>query len=91
MANSVDFNIEEIRAFGRAFGEFSEAVRELAREMNSALGSVRETWQDSQIDQPSEDVLEANNFLLRAANDLGMMVDDFLRKQESWYWEYVSR
>lgn len=91
MAEEVRFDIEEVCAFGRAFASFSEDVRELARKMNSALETVRETWQDSQLEQPAENVLEANSFLLRAVNDLGPIVDDYLRNQEDWYQSYVSR
>ena len=89
MAGVVNFNIEEVRAFGRAFASFSENMRELANKMNSALETVRETWQDSQLEQPAEDVLDANSFLLRAVNDLGPVVDDYLRKQEDWYQSYI--
>lgn len=90
MANSVEFDMEEIRHFGRCIDDISREMEEAVRMMNGALSDVREFWQDGQLEKPAENILEANTNVMRSVNDLYPLVADFLRRQEQWYFEYVS-
>jgi len=86
----VDFVMEDILQFWRELQEFSAHMEDIVQRMNGALGTVRETWRDHQIDKPAADILEANARIMRTIGDLCPVVEDFLRRQEQWHDEYVS-
>ena len=90
MANFVEFDMEEIRQFGRHIEDFTCDMDEIMKKMNGALANVQEFWQDGQLEKPTEDIIEANANIMRTVNDLYPLVADFLRRQEQWYDEYVS-
>jgi len=91
MAERVTFDIEEIREFGRNIEAFVQDSGETVTKMNAALTAIRETWQDSQLDAPAQGILDANSRIMRIVGDLYPIVQDFLRRQETWYEDYISR
>lgn len=90
MADRVEFDIEEIRQFGRNIEDFTQSAEDIVQRMNMSLNTVRETWQDGQLEKPAMNILEANSRIMRTVNDLYPLVQDFLRRQEQWHDEYVS-
>lgn len=90
MADFVEFDMEEIRQFGRSVEDFTCEMDEIVKKMNGALAAVQEFWQDGQLEKPTEDILEANATIMRTVNDMYPLVVDCLRRQEQWYEEYVS-
>ena len=91
MAERVDFDIEEIRNFGRDVEAFTQEAEDIVGRMNAALTTVRETWQDRQIDKAAESIVEANASIMRSVNEIYPLVCDFLRRQEEFIadWESV--
>ena len=90
MAERVDFEMEAILQFWHELQEFSNQAGEIVQRMNNALNTVRETWQDHQLDQPTLDILEANARIIRTVNELCPTLEEFLRKQEQFHDEYTS-
>ena len=90
MANRVDFDMEAILQFWRELQEFSSQAGDIVQQMNSALNTVRETWQDHQLDKPSMDILEANARIMCTISELCPTLEEFLRKQEQFHDEYIS-
>ena len=90
MAERVEFDMDEIRQFGRSIEDFTQNAEDIVQRMNASLNTVRETWQDRQLDKPSMNILDANARIMRTVNDLYPLVQDFLRRQEQWHDEYVS-
>ena len=90
MAERVDFDIEEIRNFGRDVEAFTQEAEDIVGRMNAALTTVRETWQDRQIDKAAESIVEANASIMRSVNEIYPLVCDFLRRQEEFIADWES-
>lgn len=90
MAERVEFNIEDIRQFGRSVEQFCGESEDIVQRMNSSLASVQDSWRDSQLEKPAEDIMQGNANLMRIVSDLYPLVQDFLRRQEQWWEEYTS-
>ena len=90
MAERVDFDIEEIRNFGRDVEAFTQEAEDIVGRMNAALTTVRETWQDRQIDKAAESIVEANASIMRSVNEIYPLVYDFLRRQEEFIADWES-
>lgn len=90
MATGVDFNIEEIRQFGHSVEQFCAESEDIVQRMNSALTVVQDSWRDSQLEKPAENIVHGNANLMRIVTDLYPLVQDFLRRQEQWWEEYTS-
>ena len=90
MAERVDFDIEEIRNFGRDVEAFTQEAEAIVGRMNAALTTVRETWQDRQIDKAAESIVEANASIMRSVNEIYPLVYDFLRRQEEFIADWES-
>lgn len=91
MAERVDFDIEEIRNFGRDVEAFTQEAEDIVGRMNAALTTVRETWQDRQIDKAAESIAEANASIMRSVNEIYPLVCERLRRQEEFIadWEAI--
>ena len=90
MANRVDFDMDAILQFWRELQEFSSQAGDIVQQMNSALNTVRETWQDHQLDKPSMDILEANERIMCTISELCPTLEAFLKKQEQFHDDYIS-
>ena len=90
MATGVYFDIEEIRQFGRSVEQFCAESEDIVQRMNSALTVVQDSWRDSQLEKPAENIVQGNADLMRIVTDLSPLVQDFLRRQEQWWEEYTS-
>lgn len=90
MADRVEFDIEEIREFGRSVDEFCQEAEDIVHRMDAALLAVRDSWRDRQLEKPAESIMSANAALMGIVNDLYPAVQDFLRRQEQWYDEYCA-
>ena len=90
MAERVDFDIEEIRNFGRDVEAFTQEAEDIVGRMNAALTTVRETWQDRQIDKAAESIVEANASIMRSVNEIYPLVCEFLRRQEEFIADWES-
>ncbi len=89
MSEFVHFNLEEVRVFARSMDDFAREVEEIMADVESALADVRETWRDRQLDVPAEKILEANRGLRLVLAELCPRVQDFLRREEDWAWNYT--
>ena len=90
MAEIEDFNIEEIRNFGRDVEAFIQEAEDIVGRMNAALTTVRETWQDRQIDKAAESIVEANASIMRSVNEIYPLVCERLRRKEEFFADWVS-
>lgn len=90
MAERVEFNIEDIRQFGRSVDQFRAESEDIVQRMNAALTAVQDSWRDSQLEKPTENILQGNANLMRVIDDMYPLVQDFLRRQEQWWEEYTS-
>ena len=90
MAERVEFNIEDIRQFGRSVDQFRAESEDIVQQMNAALTAVQDSWRDSQLEKPTENILQGNANLMRVIDDMYPLVQDFLRRQEQWWEEYTS-
>ena len=90
MAERVEFNIEDIRQFGRSVEQFCGESEDIVQRMNSSLASVQDSWRDSQLEKPAENIMQGNANLMRIVSDLYPLVQDFLRRQAQWWEEYTS-
>lgn len=90
MANNVDFDIEDINQFRSSIEQLRTETEDILQRMNAALMSVQNSWQDSQLDKPAENIMLGNNNLSRAICDLYPFAIAYLNRQEAWWESYTS-
>ena len=91
MAEAVRRDIEIIRQLERDVEEFAQEAENTVQLMNGALLTVKETWQDHQLDKPSEDIVEANARIMRTVTDLCSMLQGILKSEENWTESYLAK
>lgn len=91
MSQDINYDMEAIRAFWMELERFANEVAELRSQFDGAVSAAEAEWKDSQFKTAAEKALDASNGVSMALQTLYQDVEDFLRRQEDFHFEYTAR